>query len=170
MSATRATSIVNLLLCFHSGELGARTPSEEDIHAQFRHGLSYTTFKIGQVSVSPVKSSGTESQISVSVSVTNTGNVTGSEVVQVYIALPKGHLTHPLAQLKGFKKVHDIKAGATETVDIVLDKYALSYWDDIISRWRADKGEYKVMVGNSSQQKTQEVCFKLEKSFEWSGL
>jgi beta-glucosidase len=135
-----------------------------------RYGLSYTTFKVGQVSVSPVKSSGTESQISVSVSVTNTGNVTGSEVVQVYIALPRGHLTHPLAQLKGFKKVHDIKAGATETIDIVLDKYALSYWDDIISKWRADKGEYKVMVGNSSQQKAQEVCFKLEKAFEWSGL
>ncbi|KAG9046686.1 hypothetical protein FS837_003839 [Tulasnella sp. UAMH 9824] len=135
----------------------------------FGYGLSYTTFKYGEVKVS-APSSSNDFSVTVTVSVTNTGSVAGSEAVQVYVSLPKGHLSHPQQQLKAFKKVKDLAPGKIEEVQLALDKYAVSYWDDIIHRWRADKGTYTVRVGRSADKVESEATFDVEKAFEWSGL
>ena len=106
----------------------------------------------------------------VSVDVTNTGSLPGSEVVQLYVTLPKGLLTHPENQLRAFTKLKDIAPGATSNAKITLDKHAVSYWDDGISMWRADKGTYVAKLGGSSDKIVAEVTFEVEKSFEWSGI
>ena len=82
-----------------------------DIH---RHGLSYTTFDLTDLTLSqPIAENG-EFHLSASVQVTNTGSVSGSEVVQLYISFPTtSDLTHPKLQLKGFVKVYDLAPGAS---------------------------------------------------------
>ncbi len=135
------------------------------------HGLSYTTFSLSNLSVS--KPSFIEKDISfaVSLDITNTGKVKGSEVVQVYMSLPKtSHLTHPPLQLRGFAKVRDLQPGKTEKITVKLDKYAVSYWDDKIECWVVEKGEYEVKVGTSSEALELGGNLGLERGFEWSGL
>ena len=69
-----------------------------------------------------------------------------------------------------FKKVKDLAPGKTEEVTFALDKYAVSYWDDIIHKWKADKGTHTVKIASSSENVESETTFTLEKGFEWSGL
>ncbi|KIO27415.1 hypothetical protein M407DRAFT_23347 [Tulasnella calospora MUT 4182] len=116
------------------------------------HGLSYTTFKYGEAKVS-ASSSSNDFSVTVTVSVTNTGSVAGSE-----------------AQLKAFKKAKNLAPGKTEEVQFTLDRYAVSYWDDIVHRWRADKGTYIFRVGRSTVEVESETTFEVEKAFEWNGL
>lgn len=110
--------------------------------------------------------------MTVTLSIKNTGSVTGSESVQVYVSLPPapfGQL-HPPKQLQGFAKVKDLKAGESKTVSIVLDKYAVSYWEEGISKWRAEVGEYTVSVAASSADVRLVRKFEITKEFEWRGL
>jgi beta-glucosidase len=130
--------------------------------------LSYTSFEYGKASITT--SNDGEFSAELSVDVTNIGTVTGSEVVQVYVTLPNGHLTHPENQLRAFAKLRDIPAGKTVTAKVKLDKYAVSYWDDSIHVWVADKGTYTAKVGGSSDKIATEVSFEVAKAFEWSGL
>lgn len=108
--------------------------------------------------------------MTVSLQITNTGAVAGSEVAQVYVTLPAtSELTHPPLQLKGFAKVN-IEPGKSEVVQIQLDKYAVSYWDDRFSTWAVEKGEYLVRAGPSSDKLSLEATFVIEKGFEWQGI
>ena len=107
----------------------------------------------------------------VSLTVENIGRVTGSEIVQVYISLPAtSKLTHPLLQLKGFSKVRDLVPGSKKSVQVVLDKYAVSYWNDVIDAWTVEKGVYKVEVGMSSDRLSLGAAFEVTEGFDWSGL
>lgn len=109
--------------------------------------------------------------LNASVKISNTGNTAGSEVVQLYLSLPKtSDLSHPLLQLRAFAKVKNLQPGKHEQVDLKLDKYAVSYWEERIDRWVVEKGEYEVYVGPSSQQLPLRKAFTVEKGFEWSGL
>ena len=104
---------------------------------------------------------------------TNTGSVAGSEAVQLYVTLPaSAEHTHPPLQLKAFKKVKGLKAGASEEVTLKLDKYAFSYWDEKYSVWNVDKGVYAVRVGGSSAKEALVLSAQLEvpESFKWNGL
>lgn len=138
-----------------------------------RHGLSYTTFEYSNLRISEPIVANNEIEVVLGVTVTNTGSVTGSEVVQVYVTLPtNSDLTHPPLSLKAFAKVRDLAPGKSETVDLKLDKYAVSYWEDRISRWVVERGEYLVRVGKSSAPEalTLQGNFLVRKTFEWNGL
>ncbi|KAG8916724.1 hypothetical protein FRC01_002899 [Tulasnella sp. 417] len=134
------------------------------------HGLSYTIFAYEAISVTSPPVTTQADTIQVSVKVTNTGKRVGSEVVQVYVSLPKGHLTHPQNQLRGFAKVKDLAPGFTATVDISLDRYAMSYWDDINNCWTVDKGTYVLKVGGSSDKLPLQTTFEVLKGYEWNGV
>lgn len=108
--------------------------------------------------------------IQLSVKLTNTGKRVGTEVIQVYVSLPKGNLTHPESQLRGFAKVKDLAPGFTATVDITLDRYALSYWDDVTNCWTVDKGTYVFKVGGSSDKLPLQTTFEVLKGYEWNGI
>ena len=135
-----------------------------------RFGLSYTSFKLSDLTVTkPLQSTQTFS-LQVSVSVTNTGNTMGSQVVQLYITLPPNGQTTPKQQLKGFAKVRDIGPGKSKTAKINLDKYSISYWDTEVRRWRAQPGVYEIYAGDSSDNLTLSTKYELLNGFEWIGL
>lgn len=112
-----------------------------------------------------------EFSLTVSLSVANVGIVIGSEVVQLYVAFPTtSSLTHPPLQLKAFAKVRNLKPGGHERVDLRLDKYAVSHWDDQSHAWRVEKGDYGVRVGTSSDNLPLEATFSIVNGFEWQGV
>ena len=108
-----------------------------------------------------------------SVTVTNTGPVAGSEVVQLYITLPTtSPLTHPPLMLKAFSKVRDLPAGKSTTVTLKLDKLSVSYWEERIARWVVEDGTYLVRVGTSSAPEDLILSdkFVINGGFEWNGI
>ena len=135
------------------------------------HGLSYSKFSLSNLQLSEAVVSGGDFRLVVSLTVENIGNVIGSEVVQVYISLPAtSELTHPLLQLKGFTKVRELVPGNKENAEVVLDKYAVSYWNDIIDAWTVEKGVYRLEVGTGSDCLSLGATFEVTEGFDWSGL
>ena len=114
----------------------------------FGYGLSYTSFSISNVKTDK-KVYTQEGTITVSCSVNNTGNVEGSEVVQVYIGKPKSKVKRALKELKGFKKVN-LKPSEETNLNIDIPISSLAFYDETISNWNLEKGEYIVYVGNAS--------------------
>lgn len=124
----------------------------------FGHGLSYTTFEYGQ----PVASSKTMGKtLKFKVPVTNTGNVAGAEVVQLYIHDVEASVDRPLKELKGFDKVY-LEPGQTKTVEFEIDRQALSFFDADKHEWVAEPGEFKALVAASSEDIRGEVSFRLK--------
>jgi len=137
----------------------------------FGFGLSYTTFSLSYFNLSEPVVSDKEFQIVASVAVTNSGNVAGSEVVQLYVTLPStSDVTHPPLQLKAFAKIHDLQPGKSVQLEMKLDKYAVSYWEERFQAWTVDRGQYEVRVGASSAHLGLEAKFNLAKGFEWTGI
>ncbi|WP_433412823.1 glycoside hydrolase family 3 C-terminal domain-containing protein [Microtetraspora malaysiensis] len=112
----------------------------------FGHGLSYTTFRYGDASVS-VRADG---DVAVTVPVTNTGQVTGREVVQVYTSLPGSAVQRAPRELKAFASVA-LEPGETAVAELVVRRADLAYWDVRVDRWIVEGGEYVVEVAASSR-------------------
>lgn len=109
-------------------------------------------------------------KLTITVDVTNTGPVEGSEVVQLYLTLPDAGLTTPKKQLRGFAKIKSLAPGTSQTAIITLDKYAVSYYDERKEAWYAHAGKYDVLIGRSSDDIKLSRSFILNDSFEWTGL
>ena len=139
---------------------------------RYSHGLSYTTFEFSDLAVSEPKIANGDVSLSATVKVTNTGKVAGTEVVQLYVSMPTtSELTHPPLTLKAFAKT-TLAPGASETVTLTLDKYAVSFWEERIKAWVVEPGVYRVRVGRSSAPEALTLAaeFKVAKRFEWNGL
>lgn len=127
----------------------------------FGHGLSYTTFEYSNVRINRTKGSANSKWV-VSVDVTNTGEVDGKEIVQLYVAAPKGDLEYRAPkELKGYNKVA-LKAGETRTVEIPMNFSSLAYFDEQMHDWNVLPGEYKALIGASSQDIRGEVSFEVK--------
>jgi beta-glucosidase len=115
----------------------------------FGFGLSYTTFRYGEPSVSPavIPPTGT---VTVSTDVTNTGSVEGDEVVQLYLRKTTASVVPFAKQLKGFSRIH-LKPGETATVSFKLTPDDLEIWG-AKREWSVESGPYVVTVGPSSDQ------------------
>ena len=136
------------------------TNHEEDIYVGYRFfdtfnravaypfgfGLSYTTFEYGKPSV---RVSGNE--ITVSVSIKNTGSVSGKEVAQVYVTAPKGQLEKPVHELKAFGKTRELRPGESQTLTMKMQKRDLASFDEAGSQWLVEAGTYTFAVGASSR-------------------
>jgi len=114
----------------------------------FGFGLSYTTFSIGNVRLSKARMAPNGS-VQVLADVTNTGSRQGSEVVQMYIRDLVSSVTRPVKELKGFRRI-DLDAGETATVKFDISAEHLAFWD-VNMKYRAEPGEFEIMVGNSSR-------------------
>jgi beta-glucosidase len=121
----------------------------------FGHGLSYTTFKVGEpkLSSSIIKQDG---KTTVKVDVTNTGKTAGAEVVQLYIAAPKSDVKRPVRELKNFGKVF-LQPGETKAVTMQVEWQDLAFWDMKISDWNVVPGSYKIEIGTSSRDIKQTI-------------
>ena len=141
--------------------IGYRWYSTKGIEVQFPfgHGLSYTTFEYANVKAD--KSEMTADQkLLVSVDVTNTGSVDGAEIVQLYINDVQSSIDRPVKELKNFEKVY-LKAGETKTVTFEVDAQDLSYFDADKHEWVAEPGDFKVLLGSTSEDIRSIVNFKL---------
>ncbi|HEV2862164.1 MAG TPA: glycoside hydrolase family 3 C-terminal domain-containing protein [Pyrinomonadaceae bacterium] len=113
----------------------------------FGHGLSYTTFKYDNLAVKPARGGTFE----VTFDVKNTGSRVGGDVAQVYVTPASAPVPRPAKELKGFSKVF-LRPGETKRVTVTLDARAFSYYDVNSKSWRAEPGDYGVLVGRSSEQ------------------
>lgn len=161
---------------------GGRTLYGEDIYIGYRyyefadreplfpfgHGLSYTTFEFSELEVTEK-----DGKLAVGVTVKNTGGVKGAEVVQVYVA-PKqaAKVNRPKKEMQGFTKI-ELGPGESKKVSVEIEtKYAASYWDEERSQWCAEKGEYEVLVSDSSVIKDSALkgSFTVKDTFWWTGV
>jgi beta-glucosidase len=120
----------------------------------FGHGMSYTTFKYSNLSVRPVTrnaASSAGSSYEVSFDIQNTGSLAGADVAQVYIGDTHAKIPRPAKELKGFAKVN-LRPGETRRLVVPLGARALSYYDASAKQWRADPGDFEVLVGRSSER------------------
>jgi beta-glucosidase len=125
----------------------------------FGFGMSYTTFayEAPKVNKSQIKAGET---VEISVTVTNTGKVAGSETVQCYIRDLVADIARPVKELKGFEKIF-LAPGEKRTVVFKLTENDLAYWNTEAKR-KADPGKFKVFTGGNSRD-VQETEFELQK-------
>ena len=126
----------------------------------FGHGLSYTDFKYGKA-VADRKEFDGNGYITFKVAVTNCGDRSGAEVVQLYISRNDSPVFCPVKELKGFSKVW-LEPGETKEVSISVDKDDLSRFDADKHCWTADPGEYTAQIGASSDNIKSTVKFNLK--------
>ncbi|WP_244223632.1 glycoside hydrolase family 3 C-terminal domain-containing protein [Amycolatopsis circi] len=112
----------------------------------FGHGLSYTTF-VYRDAFAALTADG---DVEVTVTVTNTGERSGREVVQVYLSLPGSRVQRPVRELKAFTVV-ELAPGAARTVALIVRRKDLAYWDIRVDRWVVEGGAYTVDVPSSSR-------------------
>lgn len=126
----------------------------------FGHGLSYTTFEYGKP-VADAKTMSVDGKLTVKVTVKNTGSREGQEIVQLYIADKKSSLPRPLKELKGFKKIK-LTPGESKEVSFVIDKEALSFFDDTKHAWIAEPGKFEAIIAASAADVKGVVPFELK--------
>lgn len=114
----------------------------------FGYGLSYTTFKYGDIQLSKQNLKGNE-KLTASVTITNTGNFKGKEVVQLYIRDLVGSVTRPVKELKGFQKI-ELAPGESKNVSFDITTEQLKFYNsDLKYVW--EPGEFDIMIGGSSE-------------------
>ena len=123
------------------------TTTGRPVRYPFGHGLSYSTFSHDTLEVSVAG----RDTVRVRVTVRNSGDVAGAEVVQVYVAPPPSPVRRPVRGLAGFEKVH-LEPGQSRTVEVVLDRRAFAHWDVVTDGWRVQPGSYAIEIGRSSAE------------------
>ncbi len=123
----------------------------------FGHGLSYTSFEYSNMTLSSSKITEDEN-MTVTVSVKNTGLYEGKEIVQLYITDEKSSVLRPKKELKGFEKVK-LEPEESKTVTFKLDRRSFAFWHPTLGGWRVESGTFTVHVGSSSAD------IRLSKSF-----
>jgi len=114
----------------------------------FGYGLSYTTFRYANLKTSaPQLAKGGE--ITVSVDVSNTGQMAGDTVVQLYVNYPDSKVERPAKELEGFRRVH-LVAGETRTVTIPLKASQLAWWNVAAKAFTVETAPVNLMIGESS--------------------
>ena len=126
----------------------------------FGYGLSYTTFQYANLRVAP--GSGGDAVAVVSFDVKNTGGREGAEIAELYVGDKHSQIERPAKELKGFAKV-SLKPGETKTVRLTLDRRAFSYFNPTEHKWKAEPGDFSILVGSSSAKIELEGKFTLEK-------
>ena len=116
----------------------------------FGYGLSYTTFSVDNLKITPTARVG--ETIDASVDVTNTGGRAGDTVVQLYIHQRAGSASRPVRQLKGFERI-TLEPGAKRTVHFTLAKDELQFWSPTEKKWTVEPEQFDVWVGEDSSAK-----------------
>lgn len=114
----------------------------------FGHGLSYTEFTYDKLKVAVE-----DENVLVSFTVTNTGELDGKEVAQIYVGMEHSEVERPTKELKAFEKV-ELKAKETKNVTLALPKEALAYYSEEQQKFVVEDGEYTIFVGKS----VQDIC------------
>lgn len=141
--------------------VGYRWNDKNDIKPlfPFGHGLSYTSFKYGKPVISSDKMAA-DGKIIVRIPVTNVGDRTGAEVVQLYIRDLKSSLPRPVKELKDFKKV-TLEPNRSAEVQFEITPDKLMFFDAEKHEWIAEAGDFIALIGSSSSDIRDSIKFKL---------
>ncbi len=123
--------------------------AQKKVRFPFGYGLSYTRFEYSSIKCSEKAIKDTD-HIQVSCIIKNTGDLAGSETVQLYVACKNSIIIRPLQELKGFEKV-TLKAGESKEVSFTLSKRDFSYFNVENSAWHVESGDYQIRIAASSQ-------------------
>ncbi len=129
---------------------------ELPVRYPFGHGLSYTTFEIGGLTVVQTG----DDRATVTVRVTNTGDRAGKHVVQVYVSTAAGPVRRPVRELRAFRKV-SLAPGESRTVTFPLDRRAFAYYDVPLGRWVVAPGDYTIQIGENASSVVAETTIGL---------
>ena len=119
---------------------------QKEVAYPFGYGLSYTTFDYSKPAI---KVSG--DVVTVSVTVKNTGSVSGKEVAQVYVTAPNGQLEKPAQELKAFAKTRELQPGESQVLTMPIPVRMLASFDEAGSQWLTEAGQYTFRIGASSR-------------------
>lgn len=127
---------------------------------EFGYGLSYTKFKFSDLKLS---STDFTKSIKATITIKNTGDIAGKEVVQLYISAPKKDLDKPEQELRAFAKTRLLAAGESQTMTFIIKAADLASFYTSRQAWIADEGKYEIRVGASSRAIEEKASFKLAK-------
>jgi beta-glucosidase len=130
----------------------------------FGHGLSYTTFAYSNARV-PAQTFRDVDGLTVTVDVTNTGNMAGKEIVQVYVHDRASGLVRPEKELKGFAKVA-LQPGDTKSVAIRLDFRAFAYYHPAYGQWITEEGDFDILIASSAADIHHTLTVTLESTLD----
>lgn len=122
--------------------------AKKEVKYPFGFGLSYTTFEYSDIKLSSSNISNNE-EITVTCKIKNTGNMDGSEVVQLYVSDKTNKVYRPVKELKGFEKVF-LHKGEQKEVTFKLNKESFVYYDVEQKSWNVPSGVYEILIGSSS--------------------
>ena len=126
----------------------------------FGHGMSYTTFAVSNLRLdkSDVAADGT---VTATVTVKNTGNRAGAEVIQLYVSDRAGNVEMPVKELRGFQKVA-LQPGESRDVSITIGGRAFQYWDEGKNGWTTSLGKRMMLVGTASDNLPLKAAFTVQ--------
>ena len=130
----------------------------------FGHGLSYTEFAYSDLKVTGSIASG--GSVKVSVTVKNTGNMAGSETVQIYVRDEHSRLMRPVRELKAFRKVF-LQPGESRLAEFELDRRAFAFYDPARKDWTVDNGDFIIEAAASSRDIRLTVTVRIEEEKEY---
>ncbi|MDE7438517.1 MAG: glycoside hydrolase family 3 C-terminal domain-containing protein [Muribaculaceae bacterium] len=136
------------------------------VNFAFGHGLSFSTFNIGKPELNDMDDDD-ETTFTISVPVTNTGNRTGSEVVQAYVHDVKSSVYRPVKELKAFGKV-SLNPGETKNVSLSFDKNSFAFYNPDTNKWTVEPGKFEILIGNASDNISQKIPVKINRAMTWS--
>ena len=164
---------------------GGRTLYGEDVYVGYRHyeavqrevnisfgqGMSYTTFELSNLTVEKHGSDDLSATLVVRVSIRNTGNLDGQDVIQVYLHAPGASVRRPRRELKGFTRV-SVKPNATEMAKVEIPfKYATAYWDETRESWIVKEGRYDIeVIDGTGGQESLKSTVDVTRTRWWNGL
>lgn len=129
----------------------------------FGHGLSYTDFKYKNIKVEVNEE---DLDVTVSLDLTNLGEVKGKEVVQLYVSDEEASVERPVIELRNFEKV-DLEAGETKIVTMKLNKKDFAFYNEGKSSWTVESGNFKILVGSASDDLRLEEKINISKDYEF---
>ncbi|AIQ12493.1 glycoside hydrolase family 3 C-terminal domain-containing protein [Paenibacillus durus] len=115
----------------------------------FGYGLSYTSFDYTDIELDKKEIQDTET-VQVHVSVKNSGDRAGKEIIQLYVRDIESRVIRPDKELKGFAKV-ELQPEEEKTVSFTLDKRAFAYYNVTLKDWHVETGEFDILIGKSSR-------------------
>lgn len=132
--------------------VGYRWFDEKNIEPLFPFGFgkSYTSFEFGEVHLSKSNLSNSEDTLSIEVGITNTGDLEGAEVVQVYAHDFQSSVERPPRELVGFEKVN-LRPGESKSIPVLVKAEDLAFYDVTKHDWTVEPGDFKFLIGNSSR-------------------
>ena len=136
------------------------TTNDKSVSYPFGFGLSYTTFSYSKPVVKATKDG-----LTASITVTNTGNVAGKEVVQLYVSAPAGGLDKPARELKAFAKTKELQPKQSETLTMKVSLYDLASYNEATQSWESAPGKYTIGFGANVEDIRATAPYSLSKQY-----